>query len=433
MAGARAHPSRAADSPLSAGHLPLGQVVLRIGAGAPFAMLLLASLAKLLDISAFAVELRTWSLIPGFLHAPLSLAVPVLEGAAALAWFLGLWRAAALGAATLLVAAFTAMYAAQAVVVGPPSCACFGALVRYEESIESAWLLIGRNVLMLAALIGFGGRVVWNGARHGSAGEGHGPGASDPSKAPARGDPWRSGRAGFTLIELLIVIAIIAIVVSLTIPSLAGVKAQALELKSLANLRTHALTHSVYAGDNQDSFLYVSDPEATSTILRGGGLHVAIRYFDLSLAWNVALADEYYGGDVAPDSMRIPWKPSTAPYTAYNYGECFIARPEYWNYPTRLAGTSQWRSTSLTEVTYPSAKGLVFEREWAPLLLPASKSERDARFALVDGSSREAVYQELRPAYIHGNGNPGPSGNGGYGWGLPVMHTIDGVFGRDLP
>jgi prepilin-type N-terminal cleavage/methylation domain-containing protein len=283
-------------------------------------LLLMAAFLKLLGIREFAADLRTWTVIPAALHAPLSLGIPLVEGGAALAWFFGLAHQAALVTSIALMVSFTAAYALQAILVGPPRCGCFGAVFRHEQTIELAWLLVARNTALMATLTVGGVAAVRKPLR-----APHSKARALPVATHTEPGASTTHPTGFTILELLVVIAIIAIVMSLTVPSLARIRGDARELKSLANLRTHAVCHTAYTGDNDGVFLHVSDPNATSTILRGGGVTIAIPYFYLFSTWNIALADDYYGGDAMPDCMRVPWKQPFMPYTHYYYGDCFIA------------------------------------------------------------------------------------------------------------
>ncbi len=59
---------------------------------------------------------------------------------------------------------------------------------------------------------------------------------------------------GFTLIELLVVVAIIAILLSILLPSLERARAQARQLLGLTNLRSHGQSAFNYASDNNEYF-----------------------------------------------------------------------------------------------------------------------------------------------------------------------------------
>lgn len=77
------------------------------------------------------------------------------------------------------------------------------------------------------------------------------------------------GRA-FTLIELLVVVAIIAVLISILLPSLARAREQGKMAKCLANLRSIMLTTHTYFVENNDSFPYLTTKSGICSWSYGG-------------------------------------------------------------------------------------------------------------------------------------------------------------------
>jgi prepilin-type N-terminal cleavage/methylation domain-containing protein len=62
-------------------------------------------------------------------------------------------------------------------------------------------------------------------------------------------------RRGFTLIELMVVISIIAVLMTILLPTLSGARRQARVTVGMANLRSCAQVLIVYTNDSKEEFL----------------------------------------------------------------------------------------------------------------------------------------------------------------------------------
>ncbi len=80
---------------------------------------------------------------------------------------------------------------------------------------------------------------------------------------PRRG---RSGRRGFTLIELLVVVAIIALLISILLPSLQRAREMAKRAVCLANLKSMSTSSLVYAEANRGVLPVAAHDAATTTL-----------------------------------------------------------------------------------------------------------------------------------------------------------------------
>ena len=109
-------------------------------------------------------------------------------------------------------------------------------------------------------------------------------------KANARGiavrqPPRSSGQptAAFTLIELLVVVAIIALLISILLPSLQGARRQTRQLLCATNLRSMGQSALLYASENKDILV-----RGESVIVDGRGRLVASYHFAISLLRGLA-------------------------------------------------------------------------------------------------------------------------------------------------
>lgn len=117
--------------------------------------------------------------------------------------------------------------------------------------------------------------------------------------APAR--RWRRRAVAFTLVELLVVIGIIALLISILLPSLNKARQAAQRAQCLSNIRNMEIAQWNYATDNRGYLVQA-------------GLGHNGEESDLDLSWFTALS-KYYGGRLSP---RCPsdfspyWSPGPA-------------------------------------------------------------------------------------------------------------------------
>jgi prepilin-type N-terminal cleavage/methylation domain-containing protein/prepilin-type processing-associated H-X9-DG protein len=101
-------------------------------------------------------------------------------------------------------------------------------------------------------------------------------------------------REGFTLVELLVVIGIIALLISILLPSLSKAREHANTLKCLSNMRQIAQAAAAYSSQNKN-YLLPAD-------VMDDNFPVTLPYQDVSESWETILVVDKY----------LPYPPSTS-------------------------------------------------------------------------------------------------------------------------
>ncbi|MGD9693276.1 MAG: type II secretion system protein [Phycisphaerales bacterium] len=257
--------------------------------------------------------------------------------------------------------------------------------------------------------------------------------------------PTRPTRA-FSLIELLVAIGIIAILISITLPTLATTRIRANELKSVTNTRTITQHFTSYATD-KGHFPFVKPGEAPPgvnhtpppgvTLVRWWPENTIIgldSHWSLALLWPGLIYErapwkENYPTWVSPGrDPDLPTEPPEQPefLVSYQYSNSFIAKPDVWRQDARLDADAISR-VNPTTVAFPSSKAIIFDAELAYLRKTPNVSQghyaHSTPIAFADG------HAEAKDPTLATPGFPNPL-NGG---ATTTLHnTPEGVLGRDF-
>ena len=128
----------------------------------------------------------------------------------------------------------------------------------------------------------------------------------------------RPNRDGFTLIELLVVVAIIAVLISILLPSLGKAREQARAVKCAANMRQWGIGVSLYAA-SYDGVLPAKGDDGSSTNPVG--------YWNDSSLWFNAIPSQLNSGNLGYNDIQIssqPINPSGPPLPIGGMNSIFV-------------------------------------------------------------------------------------------------------------
>lgn len=247
---------------------------------------------------------------------------------------------------------------------------------------------------------------------------------------------------GFTLIEVLVVIAILAVLLALVVPALRHSRIAAKHNAQVQTIRQLNVALGMYCGDHRDQFPFFGTQGDPFGPIHIRGFRIGKIYFSTQRTyWASALLPEYYQGP--RQSIERPGKaevlqmrgyPDFIVAADYLVSSTVFAHSRFWmedpSGGTSWYQTSYFKPTRLTDVAYPSGKGLLVAdiaghnggtsfSGWYPGVPPP--------VAIADGSARAIPQREFDP-------DPSRAVDRPFGPGslLPVLATRDGLLGWDF-
>jgi len=236
--------------------------------------------------------------------------------------------------------------------------------------------------------------------------------------------------AGFTLIEILVVIAVIAVLMGIAIPTLWGARRSAVITVTLANQRQADQVLRLYLQDHNELYPNWGEPGTFAAELNWDeqDQFITDRWWDQSVYWGLYLHMLGYEGwtSLGPASADGSYE------QAVREADCVgcdlmswhvitntaYAAPPFWDeaIPPDKQYHKALRSTS---IAYPSNKGILILRRG---VMGQSRSLDQDMIHFGDGHGETLLRSDLTPGVIRGVMNSN---------GYPVHNTPNGFLGRD--
>lgn len=245
----------------------------------------------------------------------------------------------------------------------------------------------------------------------------------------------RTNRPGLTLLELMVVVGVMGIILSITLPALAAAR--------LATVRTAAVAYQQYVGgvllsyaaDHDGKVPYWGTPGTDYAAFHVGGQSVGGSHWHHIRFWGAYIESLGYDGFAASRAGSGPARyferPIGAPFTGgaiHFLSNTLYTTDVYWTHD-RDRSVRDYTGRRLVEITFPANKGIMHQvgsfpegrdqtREGESVLnLP------DTRWIVFfgDGHGDAVRRDELINDTVETK----------YSWNWPVYATLNGLQGRD--
>ena len=206
---------------------------------------------------------------------------------------------------------------------------------------------------------------------------------------------------GFSLVELLVVIGIIAMLLSILMPSLLRARSIAMRVKCTHNLKQINIAVNLYVNANDNSYPCAQDPVSTEPFY----------WLWMGRGWR-EFVEPHLGGNIdvnSPSVLLCPADPTdSATYesTSYAYSMSFYHSSEQVDSMNQVADTYTNPQLSIPQqvgdVAYPAGKILIGEWFSNHNLLDEDKGwwtwEGSRNYLFADGQIQYLEARQIRPA-----------------------------------
>lgn len=242
---------------------------------------------------------------------------------------------------------------------------------------------------------------------------------------------WLRQPAGFTLIEILVVIAVIAVLLGIAIPTLRGARRSAIIVVTLANQQQAERVLRLYLQDNDERYPNWGEPGTFAAELNWDeqDLFITDRWWDQPVYWGVYLHMLGYEGwaGMGPEANNGTYEQAVLKSDCvgcdlmswHSITNTAYAAPTFWD-ATTSPDKKYHETLRSTSIAYPSNKGVLILRRG---ILGRSRTLDQDMIHFGDGHGATLLRSDLTPGVVRGVMH-----NNGY----PAYNTPEGFLGRDL-